>query len=131
FRPLAFSDNGTISGPVVFAGYGLRVPEGGQAAYDSYAGLDVSNKVVLALRYVPEDVSPERRQELNRYAGLRYKAMIARDLGARAILFVTGPNSPGAGELAPLGSDSAAAGSAILAATVTTNVAAALLEGSG
>jgi Tol biopolymer transport system component len=131
FRPLAFSANATVSGPVVFAGYGLRLPGKPGEGYDSYAGLDVSNRIVLALRYVPEDVAPERRQELNRYAGLRYKAMIARDLGARAILFVTGPKSPGTGELIPLSSDSSLSGSGILAASITTNVAHALLTGSG
>lgn len=131
FRPLAFSANGTMTGPVVFAGYGLRLPGKPGEGYDSYAGLDVSNKVVLALRYVPEDVTPERLQELNRYAGLRYKAMLARDLGAKAILMVTGPNSPGAGELAGLSSDSSLSGSGILAATIDASVAEALLAGSG
>ena len=32
FRPLAFSENGTAEGDVVFAGYGLSVPEGGRRA---------------------------------------------------------------------------------------------------
>jgi Tol biopolymer transport system component len=132
FRPLAFSANGAVSGPVVFAGYGLRLPGNTPGeAYDSYAGLDVSNRIVLALRYVPESVSSERRQELNRYAGLRYKAMIARDLGARAILFVTGPNSPGAGDLVALSSDSSLSGSGIVAASISLEVADALLAGTG
>jgi len=124
FRPLAFTSSGTVSGEVVFAGYGLAVPGKMGEGYDSYAGLNVSNKIVLALRYVPEDVDAKRRQELNRYAGLRYKAMIARERGAKAILFVTGPNSPNAGELAALTSDSASGGSGIMAVSVTTNVAA-------
>jgi Tol biopolymer transport system component len=123
FRPLAFTSNGTVRGDVVFAGYGLAVPGKLGEGYDSYAGLDVSNKIVLVLRYVPEEVDAKRRQELNRYAGLRYKAMLARERGAKAILFVTGPNSPNAGELAALSSDSAGGGSGIIAASVTTNVA--------
>ncbi len=122
FRPLAFTSNGTASGEVVFVGYGLAVPGKAGEGYDSYAGLNVSNKIVLALRYVPEEVDAKRRQELNRYAGLRYKAMLARERGAKAILFVTGPNSPNAGELAALASDSASGGSGIIAASVTTNV---------
>ncbi len=131
FRPLSFTSNGTVSASVVFVGYGLAVPGKGAEGYDSYAGLDVSNKIVLALRYVPEEVEAKRRQELNRYAGLRYKAMIARERGALAILFVTGPNSPNAGELAALSSDSAGGGSGIIAASVTTNVAAALFASAG
>jgi Tol biopolymer transport system component len=131
FRPLSFSANSEAEGEVIFVGYGLSVPGKAGEGYDSYAGLDVSNKVVLALRYVPEDVEPKRRQELNRYGGLRYKAMLAREHGAKAVLFVTGPTSPNAGELVGLSTDGSFAGSAIIAATITTNVANALLAGSG
>jgi Tol biopolymer transport system component len=131
FRPLAFTSNGTVSGEVVFAGYGLAVPGKLGEGYDSYAGLDVSNKIVLALRYVPEEVDAKRRQELNRYAGLRYKAMLARERGAKAILFVTGPTSPNAGELAALSSDSAGGGSGIIAASITTNVAMQMFSAAG
>ena len=129
FRPLSFTDNGTAEGGVVFGGYGLVVP--GKDGYDSYAGINVSNKVVLALRYVPEAVDAKRRQELNRYAGLRYKAMNARERGAKAILFVTGPNSPNAGELLGLSFDSSSAGSGILEMSVSSNVANALIASQG
>jgi len=131
FRPLSFSANSEAEGEVVFVGYGLSVPGKPGEGYDSYAGVNVSNRIVLALRYVPEEVEPKRRQELNRYAGLRYKAMLARERGAKAVLFVTGPTSPNAGELASLSSDGSHAGSGIVAASVTTNVTAALLAGTG
>jgi Tol biopolymer transport system component len=131
FRPLAFSDNGSAQGEVVFVGYGLSVSGKAGEGYDSYAGLNVSNKIVLALRYVPEEVEPKRRQELNRYAGLRYKAMIARERGAKAVLFVTGPNSPNSGALTSGESDSSMAGSGILAASVTSNVVAQIFAASG
>ena len=84
---------------MVFAGYGLSVPGKAGEGYNSYAALDVTNKIVLVLRYVPEGVEPTRRQELNRYAALRYKAMIAREHGAKALLVVTGPASPNGGAL--------------------------------
>src|SRR5262249_33874069 len=116
FRPLAFSSNGEFEGEVVFAGYGLAAPGKPGEGYDSYAGLNVTNKIVLVLRYVPEEVDPKRRQELNLYAGLRYKAMVAREHGARAVLVVTGPQSPDPGALAPLSSDGSLSGSDILAA---------------
>jgi len=131
FRPLSISDNATLEGEVVYAGYGLHLPGGPGEGYDSYAGLDVSNKVVLVLRYVPEGVSTERRQALNRYAGIRYKAMLARERGAKAILVATGPNSPNAGELVPPSHDSSLAGSGIVAMTVSSNVVQVLLQGSG
>lgn len=131
FVPLSFSSNGKIEGEVVFAGYGLVMPGKLGEGYDSYAGLDVSNKVALVLRYVPEDISSERRQQLNRYAALRYKAMLARERGAKAILFVSGPNSPTHGKLFPLSPDGARADSEIVAASITSEVADVLLSGSG
>jgi hypothetical protein len=131
FRPLSFTSNGEFEGEVVFAGYGLKVPGKAGEGFDSYAGLAVTNKCVLVLRYVPEDAQPQRRQELNRYAALRYKAMLAREHGAKAILIVTGPNSPNPGALVPPSSDGSLSGSDILAASIGTNVAVTLLAGSG
>ena len=131
FRPLPFSDRGVAEAEVVFAGYGLSVPEGNGGSYNSYEGLEVKDKIVLLLRFVPEGVEPARRAQLNRYAGLRYKAMMARERGAKAVLVVTGPNSPQAGELLPLTGDGSLAGSGVLGASITTEVAEALLAPSG
>ena len=131
FLPLAFSGNGSVGGEVVFAGYGLRVPGKGGKGYDSYAGVDAKDKIVLVFRYAPEGVSPERRAELNRYAGLRYKALIAREHGAKALLVVTGPNSPGAGELASIAFDAGMTDSAIPAASISLKTAEALFAAAG
>ncbi len=126
FRPLAFSGSGSVEGEVVFAGYGLRTPGEGAHAYDSYAGLDVKDKIVVVFRYVPEGVSQQRRAELNRYSGLRYKALIAREHGAKGLLVVTGPNSPNAGELVSIETDAGNTGSDILAASISQEAAEAL-----
>ena len=40
-QALSFSDTAVVSGPVVFAGYGMTVPDGQDFGYDSYVGLDV------------------------------------------------------------------------------------------
>ncbi|MYA69796.1 M28 family peptidase [Candidatus Poribacteria bacterium] len=131
FQPLSFSRNGIVEGEVVFVGYGLTVPGELGEGYDAYAGLDVKDKIVVALRYVPEGVEPERRQQLNRYAGLRYKAMQAREQGAKAFLVVAGPNSPNTGKLIPLDFDSSLADSGIVAASISDTVANALFAPSG
>lgn len=125
-RALSFSDSGEVTAPVVFAGYGLVVPEGQEFGYDSYHGLDVEGKIVLILRYLPEDVDQETRNALNRYSGLRYKAMQARERGAAALLIATGPSSPNAGETIAMTSDTAISGSGIVAASVSADVAATL-----
>jgi Tol biopolymer transport system component len=127
FRPLAFSENGEANSEVVFAGYGLVVPGEGAARYDSYAGLDVKDKIVLIFRYVPEGVDQARRTQLNRYSGLRYKTMLARERGAKGVLVVTGPNSPNAGQLLALANDNTNASSGIVAASISGAMADSLL----
>lgn len=130
FQPLGFTGNANVSGDIVFAGYGLRVP-GKENGYDSYAGIDVKEKIVLVLRYVPEDVAQERRAELNRYAGLRYKAMLAREHGAKALMVVSGPNSPGSGELVSIQADAGLSGSELPAVSITSGTAALLFAAAG
>jgi hypothetical protein len=122
-RALSFSDSGSVSGEVVFAGYGMATPEIEGGAYDSYVGIDVKDKIVVALRYSPEDLEPDRRALLARHSGLRYKALAARERGAKALLVVTGPRSANAGELVPMSFDAALGGSGILAASITSAVA--------
>ncbi len=128
-QALSFSDNGEVTDtPVVFAGYGIVVPDSQGFPYDSYATLDVKDKVVLVLRYFPEDAEPKTKGILSRYSDLRYKAMAARQHGAKAILIVGGPNSPNAGEIIPMSFDTALAGSGIVAASVSGTVADAMLK---
>ena len=103
FVPLAFSHSGRFTaGDVVFAGYGLKAPANGDfEGYDSYVHLDVKDKWVVVLRYWPEKIDKADQQELKRYANLRYKAMIARELGAKGLIVVSGPQSPDQKELIP------------------------------
>lgn len=84
FNTLSFSSNGNAEGELVFAGYGISAPK---LEYDDYKGLDVKDKVVLVLRYTPEKY--DEKSPFYNYAALRYKAMNAREKGARAIIFVT------------------------------------------
>ncbi|GMW01046.1 MAG: hypothetical protein AMXMBFR84_21830 [Candidatus Hydrogenedentota bacterium] len=125
WRPLAFSSVGTIeASTVVFAGYGIVAPtEGSIGEYDSYAHLDVTDKWVLLLRYVPENVSVEERAHYSRFASLRYKAMVARDKGARGIIVVTGPNTQTKDELVKLAFDASLSGAGIGGISVTNAVA--------
>jgi hypothetical protein len=127
-QALSFSDNGTVTAPVIFAGYGLVAPESADFPYDSYATLDVKDKIVLVLRYFPEDLDQESRSKISRYSGLRYKAMQARERGAKGLIMVTGPNSPNAGETVGMAFDTAIAGSGMVAASISGEVAEKLFE---
>ena len=127
-RGLPFSETAAATGPLVFAGYGLVIPETGGFSYDSYAALDVADKIVLVLRYFPEDAEGDRRALFARYAELRFKAAALRQRGARGMVVVTGPRSPGAGRLVAMTADAAVADSGIAAVSVTAGVAEALFE---
>jgi len=127
---LSFSDDTEVTGPAVFVGYGIVVPESQNFGYDSYATLDVKDKVVVVLRYFPEDADQQTRAILARYSDLRFKALAARQRGAKGMIVITGPRSPNAGQTVPLASDTALAGSGIAAASVTSKVADALFAGS-
>jgi Zn-dependent M28 family amino/carboxypeptidase len=129
-QALSISDDGTVSGPLVFAGYGIVLPQNGDAGYDSYASLDVKNKIVVVLRYFPERADRKTKTALARYSNLRYKATVARQRGAKAMIVITGPESPNAGETVPMTFDSAIAGSGIVAVSVSASVARTLFAGS-
>ena len=128
---LSFSDTAQATGSVVFAGYGLVVPEAQNFGYDSYAGLDVKDKIVVVLRYFPEDADQKTRAILARYADLRFKAQAARQRGAKGILVVTGPRSPNAGEVVPMSFDTAIAGSGLVAASIRGTVAEPIFSAAG
>ena len=96
FVPINFSASGRVEGEVVFAGYGATADELG---YDDYFHFDVSDKIVLVLRYEPEffgdgDEDAENsgrrnsRRRYTRHANLISKAIQARNRGARAVLLV-------------------------------------------
>jgi len=133
WRPLAFSGTGSIDpAEVVFAGYGLLAPaEGAFPAYDSYQDLDVQGKWVLALRYLPEDLPPERRQQLHEYAELRFKAMVARDKGARGLILASGPSAQVKEQLVPLKSEVGSGGGSLPVVSISDGVAARLLAAAG
>lgn len=129
WRPLAFSKTGEIPpASVAFAGYGIVAPaEGEHPEYDSYVHLDVTGKWVLVFRYLPENVTPERRQHLARYSGLRYKAMAARERGAVGLLVVSGPNSQVEHQLTELSFDTSQGSTSLAVISITDAMGEALL----
>ncbi len=132
WRPLTFSQNGESDlGPVVFAGYGLQVPPvDGKGEYDSYVHLNVLDKWVLVFRDLPQDITPERRQQMARFSSPRRKATVARDLGARGIIFVTGPTSKVKNKLIRFDRGASHASVSLSALSVTDEVAQTMLDAS-
>ena len=126
FVPLALSANGEIEGEIVFAGYGI-VTQG----YDSFAHLDVKNKIVLVLRFQPEAATEKERDRLRHFAPLRMKAMMARERGAKALLVTTGPSSLPHDQLIPRGGDGSFADSGIVAAQLSRKMAEKIFTAAG
>ncbi len=126
---LSFSNNGSVTAPVVFAGYGIKTPDSSETPYDSYHGLNLEGKIAVILRYFPEDTTGDFRRELSRYSGLRFKALHAREAGAAGLIVVTGPNSPNAGKTVPMGFDTSVAGSGIVAVSADASFGESLFAG--
>ncbi|MBI5394087.1 MAG: PD40 domain-containing protein [Verrucomicrobia bacterium] len=126
YTPLALSANGEVEGEVVFAGYNI-VSEG----YDSFAGLDVKDKIVLALRFQPESAPEKEKQRLRHFAPLRMKAMLARDRGAKAFLTFTGPSSLPTDQFVGRKGDGSFADSGIVAAQISRSLAVKMFAAAG
>lgn len=78
-----FTGSGRVTAPVAFVGYGLSLPERG---YDDYAGIDVTGKVVVALKPAPEWKLGEAGWQEQWLP--RFKADVAADHGAVGLILV-------------------------------------------
>ena len=106
WSPLGFSSSGTFKGEVAFVGYGISAPP---LNYDDFAGIDLKGKVALMLRYEPQEkdeASPFDGRKPSRWSAMRYKVLQARERGAVAVVFVTGPlQDEGKDKVPPLAND--------------------------
>ncbi len=90
YVPINFSSAGSFSGEVVFVGYGISAEE---FDYDDYTHFDVTDKIVMVLRYEPTGFKRKRRgarREFSHHSHLISKAINARDRGAKAVILVNG-----------------------------------------
>ena len=127
FTPLSFSENGDVTAPVIFAGYGFDVKTD-SILWNDYSGLDVTGKWVMVLRGDPED-NPHGM--FSEHSSLRKKTLVARDHGAAGILFLSGPEFEETDELIPLVYDQSQSGSAIHAIHIKRSVADRIIKESG
>jgi len=87
FGPFAFSQNNSFTGEVFFAGYGFEINED-SLKWNDYAGNDVKGKIVMILRADPE--IEKNSSPFIRYSRDRDKVLQAKDMGATAVLLVSG-----------------------------------------
>jgi Zn-dependent M28 family amino/carboxypeptidase len=88
FIPAGFSASDSVSGDVVFVGYGIAAEK---LNYDEYANADLNGKIALALRYSPASNNPHT--SFAEYEPMRYKALQARQHGAKALLVIANADS--------------------------------------
>jgi aminopeptidase YwaD len=86
FVDLIHTGEGVVEAEVVFVGYGVSAPALG---WDDYAGVDVTGKIVLAIRGLPTSREGEFSQD-ERMIGR--KSSLAREKGAAGFLIAEGKN---------------------------------------
>ena len=87
----SYSAEGTATGTLILAGYGIVEPA---AHVDDYAGLDVRGKLVVVRRFAPETPAFAGGDNQRRAGDVRRKAFAAREKGARALIVVDAPLGP-------------------------------------
>jgi hypothetical protein len=87
FVPFAFSENNSFNAEVVFAGYGFAINED-SLKWNDYSDTDVKGKIVMILRADPE--IEKTTSPYIKYSRDRDKVLQARDMGAIAVLLVSG-----------------------------------------
>jgi len=86
FMPFSFSTSATLTGPVIFAGFGITA-ETDSLKWDDYNNVDVTGKWVLVLRGDPEPDNPT--SAFIPMSSDRAKALYAKDKKAGGILLVS------------------------------------------
>jgi len=84
WMPLGFSANAKVAGSLAFVGFGITASEHN---YDDYAGVNVKGAIAVALQGTPDGDNPHGR--FARYEGIRWKAIAARNAGAKALIIVS------------------------------------------
>ncbi len=132
WTPLGFSSSGSFAGELAFVGYGVEALAVG---YRELEGVDLRGKVALMLRYEPQErdeASPFDGKRPSRWSSQRYKVLQARERGAVAVVFVTGPlQDEGQDKLPALRNDGPESAAGIPVVQVKTSVAQRWLSGMG
>ena len=123
FTPFAFSQNSSFGEEVIFAGYGFAINED-SLKWNDYEGIDVKGKIVMLLRADPE--IEKTRSPFIKYSRDRDKVLQAKDLGALAVLLVSGKTFDQEDKFEPLAKGEQSVG--IPAFRITRKIADQLLE---
>jgi hypothetical protein len=87
FTLFAFSENSSLEAEVVFAGYGFNITTD-SLKWNDYNGINVKGKWIMILRADPEP--DNTMSKFVPFSGDRDKALLAKDMGAAGVIFVSG-----------------------------------------
>lgn len=85
YFPGSNSASGTVSGEVVYCGFGVSAPELG---YDDYANIDVKGKIVLIESGLPYTKNDSTLLKWQKFSHHKYKFQQAKDRGAIGLVYV-------------------------------------------
>lgn len=91
FLPIGLGEKTSVSGQVIFAGYGITAEE---YKYDDYKGIDPTDKIILVMTHEPgenDSASVFAGKELTLHGHDNSKAANAKYHGAKALLIVQDP----------------------------------------
>jgi len=81
--PLGFSSSATVAGDVVFVGYGITASE---LNYNDYSAVNAKEKIAIAKQGTPDGDNPHG--QFARFERVRWKAVAARNAGAKALILI-------------------------------------------
>lgn len=85
FMPGSNSAPGTVSGELVYVGYGITAPE---LNYDDYKNVDVKGKIIIMQSGIPYTKNDSVQASWTPYAYHRYKFKNAVEHGAKGLLYI-------------------------------------------
>ena len=83
WMPLGFSTNAKVDGELAFVGFGITASE---QNHDDYAGGIANGRIAIALQGTPDGDNPHG--QFARLEGVRWKAIAARNAGAKALIVI-------------------------------------------
>jgi aminopeptidase YwaD len=124
WMPQGFSPSAQVlNATMALVGYGITASE---LKYDDYANVDVTGRVVITFAGTPDGDNPHG--EFARYADVRWKAIAARDHGAKALVVIAREESFKDDRLSRLSYDNSSGDAGLPVVAISRQAAAQLLD---
>ncbi len=125
WMPLGFSASAKVTGGIAFVGFGISASE---LNHDDYAAVSARDRIVLVLQGTPDGDNPHG--QFARFEGVRWKAVAARNAGAKALVVVAREEQFKDDRLAKLSYDNSAGDAGLPVIVISRQAADRLLQSS-